>query len=248
VSNIEGKKHLTLLAKLSILKNNKPFIKVLSIDVAFALQWLLTIMMFPYFCIHSIGHEEWIPVMTATNLAAAIITVAILPYLGRRIQKRQIIFIGCVFLLVSAAVLWFTTGFAGVFIFQLFTGVGSGLFFSTCESMGPDVSDYTEWKTGAVVPGIITATAMFYFKFFAAISSYAVGALLSIGGYDVTLEIQSGFTSSVIRYSMVICIVACAAACMVINARLHELSAENLAFYKNDIKRRETERVELTNG
>lgn len=89
----EGKQ-LGLFQKLSVLKQNKPFAKVLILQVAFALQWQLVMMLFSFFCIHNLGHEEWMSLLTSIGVAATIGTVALIPYIGRVFNKRLIVFIG----------------------------------------------------------------------------------------------------------------------------------------------------------
>lgn len=229
-------KQISLLKKLSVLKNNKPFWKVLGVQVAFALQWGLTMVLFSYYCIHNLGHEEWLPILTTTGVAVTIATTALVPFIGRKFDKRPMIFIACALMLISAAVLWFTTGFVGALIFQILKGIGAGLVFTTTGAMWPDVTDYTQWKTGVAVPGIIIATGLFCFKIFNALSSYASGAILSFGGYDPNLEVQSDFTLSTLKGSLVIGIVVCIVVTIIVNWFLRELSIDKVAKYKADIE------------
>jgi len=232
----EDGNNLSLREKLSVLWKNKPFFKLLVIQVTFALQWVITLILFSYFCIHNLGHEEWIPILTMIGVAAQIVTTMILPYFGRKMEKRQLIRIGCILLLIAAIILGFTNGFVSALIFQVIKGLGIGLVFTTTGAMWPEVTDYTEWKTGVAAPGIILAVSLFCFKVFSAFSSYAAGAVLSIGGYDATLATQSSFTLNAIRMGMVVSVIACIIVTMITNSSLHELSAEKLDSYRNDIK------------
>ena len=86
--------------------------------------------LFSYFCIYNLGHEEWLSVLCIIASITSIAATAALPGIGRHTGKQTIIFLGCLSMIVSALFCTLATGFWSALLFVIFKGIGYGFCIS----------------------------------------------------------------------------------------------------------------------
>ena len=224
-------RELSLRTKLKAIFGDKVFGKLLLLHCSFCFEWLLSLTLFNYFCIHNLGHEDWIAPLTTAGVVVEMGTTLLLSRLLRAHEKRTLITAGCGLIILSGVTLLLSRGFWTALLFQVLRGIGDGILFGCSWSYWPDATDYFQWKKGLALPGIVLATGSFCIKCTNAVSSYLSTWVLEIGGYDPLLETQSAHTLTVLRYGTGFCIVAACLFTMIVNSRLTELTKEKVLMY-----------------
>lgn len=224
VSNADDAgEQMTWLEKLKYLKNNAPFFKLLAVQFSWQIAWFGSMVMFSYYCIYVLGHEEWLASLSVVGVIAQLVVAGSVPKLAGRFSKRHLVLTSCALITLSGAVLALSGSYTGALIFQLLKGCGVGLIYTCTYAMWPEVVDYTHQNTGHTVPGTIYGIQSFTTKLASATSSYLSTLVLTLGMYDGNKYIQSAQTVSWIKYSMVCMLCLCAVTAFIITRRLKEL-------------------------
>lgn len=234
---------LTLKEKFALLRGNKPFWKLVLVIVMFMFHYYYSMAVFTYFCIYDLGNPAWVSPLLSLGMAAQVITTVALIFVGRKVEKRMLMVSGGISILLSCVVLFFAHGFAVAVIYEVFLGVGNGIFNSIAFASLADVSDYTEWKTGIAIPGLISAFATFMMKIGGALATLLASQLLVWANYDAVLEVQSQETQFFIRcgfagFSFICILIATGTA-----YSLKELKKEKITAYRMEIN----EKVKMQN-
>lgn len=234
-------KAMSFREKCRPLKKNRPFWKLIGIIVFFMAHFYMSSTLFTYFCIHNLGHEEWVSPLLTLGFGVQIVVTAALFYLGRRFEKRTLLIAGAACILLADALLLTAVGFEAAACYQVLLGVGNGMFNGIAFAMLPDVTDYTEWKTGVALPGMISAIATFAMKLGGAAATFLASQVLVWARYDDMLPVQSAFTKDVLRYSLPIMSALYVTVALVLALRMKEVSREAVAGYRAEIDGREME-------
>lgn len=192
---------LTLKDKLTILLHSKIFLRVLLLNAGIMLATVESVL-FSYFCIYCLGHEQWLSVLCTIASIAAITATAVLPWIGRRAGKRAIIFLGCVSLGISALFCLLADGFVTALLFVIFKGVGYGFCISCSGVLLAASGDHIESETGIAIPGLVMAMGSFICKILMGICTFLGTQILTLAQYRGDLAVQSVETQNQIRYSM----------------------------------------------
>ena len=223
---------LTLKRKLSLLfRNNRPYMKLLGVQLAFMFQWIASMTIFSYFCIYNLQHESWVAILATVGILVQVGVSLLIPKLGMRFEKRTLMMTGLLILILGALILLFANNFFMALAYQLLRGLGNGLMYNVLFSMWADASDYTEWKTGIAIPGIALAIGTLVMKLATALGNYYSAGLLTIGHYDSTLEVQKQGTLDVIRYGFAGAILVGCLVSLLIVFTLKEFSRQNMEKY-----------------
>ena len=251
VSNkTEDGKNLTFGEKLALLKGNKAYIKLLLVQFGFMFAWMASITLFSYYCINVLGREDWVASLSTIGVVAQLLTTVLIPKLAGEIQKRKLISIGSILIIVSGVILICTSNYFSAVVYQIVRGVGIGFVYISVYTLWTDMTDYVEYSTGTAAPGIVYAIESFSTKIFVAVSSFYAANLVKFSGYDATLAAQSESTLSVLKYGVVAVMVLGGAVSYFANRRLKELSEDNLEKYRSSLAVKRAERAEpnLING
>ena len=224
--------------KCGPLKDNSPFWKLIGIIVFFMAHFYASSTLFTYFCIHTLQHSEWISHLLTTGFAAQILITFCLFYLGRHVEKRTLLLGGITVLLLADGILLGAQGFAMAAVYQILLGIGNGIMNSIAFAMLPDVTEYTEWKTGIALPGMISAVATFAMKMGGAISVFLASRILVVAGYDETAAVQSSFTCNILRFSLPVLSAVCLGVVLILTIRTKELSGASLEKYRKELDER----------
>lgn len=212
---------LTLPEKLRLLTGSRVYKKTLFMNAALMLAVVETVL-FSYFCIYVLGREDWIAPLYTMGSIASIAVAGFLPVLGRRLTKRALIAIGCGLLLVSALLCAIAASFPMMLAFVICKGLGYGLTISCCGILWATTADHIEAESGIAIPGIVMASGSFVQKILMGACTFLGTLVLSLGGYDQTLEVQNRVTQNWIRYGIVIFLSLAALAALTADWRLTE--------------------------
>ncbi len=105
--------------------------------------------------------------------------------------------------------------------------------------MLPDVTDYTEWKTGIALPGMISATATFAMKMGGAASTLLASQVLVWAGDSDQLTVQSDFTLQMLRVYLPAFSIIFLTAAITPSFRMKEVSRKAVEGYREEIDTRE---------
>ncbi len=240
----EDGKNLTFDEKLALLRGNKAYFKLLLVQFGFMFAWMASITLFSYYCINVLGREDWVASLSTIGVVAQLLTTVLIPRLAGKVQKRMLIFIGSLLVVISGVILIFTSNYFSAVIYQIIRGVGIGFVYISVYTLWTDMTDYVEYSTGTAAPGIVYAIESFSTKIFVAISSFYAANLVKFSGYDAILTTQSENTLLILKYGVVAVMVLGGAVSCLANMRLKELSEENLEKYRRALSSKRTERAE----
>jgi GPH family glycoside/pentoside/hexuronide:cation symporter len=233
-----GGKQMTFREKCRPLKHNRPFWKLIGIILFFMAHFYMSSALFTYFCIYNLGHEEWVSPLLSLGFGTQIAVTVLLFYLGRRYEKRTLLLVGGGCIIVADLFLLAAGSFGGASVYQLLLGAGNGLFNGVAFAMLPDVTDYTEWKTGISLSGMISAIATFAMKMGGAASTLLASQVLAWAGYSDRLPVQSDFTLQMLRVCLPVLSIIFLAAAMLLSLRMKEVSGRAVAEYRKAIDAR----------
>lgn len=94
-------------------------------------------------------------------------------------------------------------GFAGFGVWLVYVSIfafGNCAFWTLYYSMMYDISELDEFKNGTRREGVISALMSFFQKLGAAIATWLLGILLSLGGYDGTMDVQPDSAINMIEH------------------------------------------------
>lgn len=144
------------------------------------------------------------PMLQATCMAslstAQFIGMFLCPWLNGKFEKRTLVITGLVMAEIGYAALFLggTSTTAATVAYFIF-GLGFAISFTMYFALMPELFDYLEYVIGYPVSGIASSLTQYLVKVGNALCATAVSAVLVIGQYDATAEIQTEFTKGVIR-------------------------------------------------
>ncbi len=212
---------LSLRKKFSILLHSRVFFKVLCINAGLILASVESVL-FSYFCIHNLGHEEWMSMLLTVASLSSMLTALLLPHFGTYFSKKQIITIGGVSLLLAATVGAVMQSFWGCLAFVILKGFGYGICISCSGILWADTADYIADKTGIAIPGLVMASGSFVQKMLMGVCTFLGTVILTLGQYDESLPVQTAYTQAWIRYGITAALLTATLIMLVANYSLNE--------------------------
>lgn len=229
---------MTLGDKLSLFKGNKPVWKLVGIIVCYFFHYYFSQTVFSYFCIYVLGHEEWIAPLSSLGFAVWTVMNVLLFFLTKYFEKRSLLIFACISILAANVCLVFADGYTLAVAYQVLLGAGCGIINCIAFALIPDLSEYTEWRTGKQIPGMLSAFNTFAFKLGVAVSILASSQLLNLAHYDGAKAVQSFETVQFIRFSLPVVSSVFIAAALILTLMLHELNSDKLKLYREEINNR----------
>jgi sugar (glycoside-pentoside-hexuronide) transporter len=180
--------------RIRTLTGNRPLIVLVLFFLFFQIAFSLFRTVELYYFKYVLGRDEYFPVAMLAAHICAIIGMAVMPLLAKRLDKKWTALSGCVagclFLLliylVPESLFW---TIAGICLSYLFLAIPFALFFG----MVPDTVEYGQWKTGIRAAGLVFSAFTFTQKFSMAISVALASWILEAVGY-IPDQIQTAFT------------------------------------------------------
>lgn len=176
---------------LKALRNNKPLYGCIGILLFFILMSTYFNNFTSYFCIYYLEHAEWTAPLTSVRMVVASLMAVIIPVMARRLEKRKMVFMGCLVCIVSFFIMYAVNSFGVLMVAMVTYGIGYGLIMPNVWAMIPEASDFGEWKNKIAAPAFIYAVCMFALKVASGFASYFVGLCLDLVGFDSTLTVQT---------------------------------------------------------
>ncbi len=211
--NTIGSSLLEILENFKEAFKSPPFVK-LCISTFFIFNAFNTIAAFSFFIIvyHLFNGDAGAAGVWPTlfgSLASLVTTFLVIPtvaWMSKQMGKKNAFMLSQGISVIGYIMLWFLfiPGKPYMFIFALpFFSFGIGSLFTLMMSMTADVIDIDELKSGKRREGVFGAIYWWMVKFGFAIAGLLSGAIMSVVGFDPTLEVQpeSAVTGLRIFYS-----------------------------------------------
>jgi GPH family glycoside/pentoside/hexuronide:cation symporter len=146
-----------------------------------------------YFVKYNLGNENLVGYYNVLSALPALLILPFMPLLRRKLGKKGLLYLSLAISFAGFAGLYLLPGeeIALIFVFQFIRSVGFGVVGAFIWSLIPEAITYGEWQTGKRISGIANALIGFFFKFGLALGGFVPGIVLSITGFDSTLEVQS---------------------------------------------------------
>ncbi len=234
----ETGERLSFKKKLSFLKGNYAYFKLLTAQFGFMVPWFATIIMFAYFCINILGHEDWVAILSTIGIVVQLIVTVFMPKLAKKTEKRTLMIWGGIFVILAGVILIFTRGFIGALLYQIIRGIGIGLVYISVFTFWTDMTDYVEYRAKSAAPGVVYAVESFCTKIFGALATYYSTLILTFGKYNAELSVQTDGTLAWLRFGMVGIMVVGGVIITVCSLALKELSEKNLQMYRAVLQER----------
>lgn len=200
----QGKKaeHVPIIRSLQGLFTNKYWVLMLITLVVMYFMMSCFYGSAAYFVQYVMGDlDDYAKISNALSLAQ-IITMFCTPFVTRKLSKRNTLLLGAAIQIIG----FVGTGLAGTsvsvqMVMSVVKGVGFGCAAAVMFGLLQDAITYGQWKNGFGTIGMGNAASSFGMKVGSGIGTAALGAVLDCGGFDHTLEIQSGPALSAITFS-----------------------------------------------
>lgn len=164
-----------------------------------------------YYCREILGNSNFYGLLTLTTVIPVLLGTLIVPALMKRFGKKQIVQAGLALQILCLIIqTLFPRNVLLVFVLSLFKGFGMVPMQVALFTLAGDIVDFTKWKNGIRVEGFVTSVNSFGIKVGTGLGSAMLGWILAFGGYDGTLEAQSG---SALNAIIIIATIAPAVCC-----------------------------------
>lgn len=188
---IRQKEKVNVAKTLKAVFNNKPYLVFLTNIIWMFGGYSIQMGAIIYYFSYVVGSVKLASVVATLSTLLPIISNFLVPFLSKKLIKRNIFQLGSAIQLIGLLIVFF----GGVSMPIVLSGVaisslGFGLKQSIYFSMQADPVDYSEWKSGLDVAGTMSAVNGFAGKVAMAVAGSASAALLAMGGYDANLAVQ----------------------------------------------------------
>lgn len=136
-----------------------------------------------YFAETILGNKNLVSSIGNSVYISQIVAMFAVAFLIKRLGKRNVMVIGCIFNIIGLIFMLFTTNYIFIIICGIIRGIGSACMGATMWAMVSDTIDYGEWKTGYRTEGLVNSACSFGFKIGNGLGSALLGWIISLGGY-----------------------------------------------------------------
>lgn len=185
-------KPLPFKESVKALKGNSPWWLLLLLNVFMYMSLIMMSQSTIYYLTYNVNRPELVPVMNGIS-ALSLISILFVPFLSKRIGKRNTLLLGLVLGIIGQLVVYF--GAASTLIGLMITGrvityLGFGFVAGLKFAMIADTVDFGEWRNGVRAQGLLMAASTFGVKFGMGLAGAISAWILDIGGY-VANQVQS---------------------------------------------------------
>ncbi len=142
--------------------------------------------------------------LLAISTIVAIPVSLVAPRIVLKIGKRNLLILGSVlYIVASLGMYFFCLNPMVVYVFAIAAGIGGAIPNNVCYVMTAETIDYGEWKHGKRVSGILMSFIGFSVKIGGSIGGLLSSYVLSCGGYDASLAVQSESAKAAISMNFI---------------------------------------------
>ncbi|MED4071954.1 MFS transporter [Priestia endophytica] len=184
--------NISVKQTLSYLKINRPLqLTLLAAFLGFGMPISQGLSI--YFAVNNLGSASYMALLNIPALIVIPFIPVIVPFLTKRYEKKYVFLISSILNALVLLCLWFVgydnLGF--VFTMNAITTIFSLMNATIISLLITDAIDYGEWKTGNRFEAISFAVQAFASKCQGAISSFVIGLVLTIIGYQAAGHSQT---------------------------------------------------------
>lgn len=173
---------------VQVIKTNKYIYPIAGITLIAALWCGMNIG--NYYYLYIVGDIALSGIMSIFGFLA-IITMALYPVLMKKISIKQLIILGCAFTIPGGLITFFAQkNLAMLAVGSVLLGISTLPINYMSSLMVIDCALYNEYKGIKRMEGTLNSIVGFANKIGGALASFIVGILLSISGFDGTLDVQ----------------------------------------------------------
>lgn len=144
-----------------------------------------------YFAQYNLGDSNKYALIANVLSISQIATMFVTPFLMKILTKRQIMNVGICIAFVGFAGTGFTNSYPVIVAMSVVKGIGFGCSSAVGFGLLQDSITYGEWQNGYSSAGMGNAASSFCMKLGSGFGTAALGAVLSVGGFDAAAATQS---------------------------------------------------------
>ena len=198
----QEEKPIRFLPAIRILLREAPFFRVISSLIILYIPWAMYSSILAYFCTYNLGHEEWMNPIALASLAFSVVVGLAASPVVRRIGKKKMIGVCTVILAISAVMFAFVKDLPTLLLFCIIKDIGQTGAYICIHAYVPEVNTKVMTENKIAVTGLIIGIISAFGKIGLALGNYFSSAVLTVGGYDAALSVQSAATLDWIRFSV----------------------------------------------
>lgn len=200
------KENISVIKSLKGLFTNKYWVLML---IALVIMYFMMSCFYgsaAYFVQYVMGDLKDFPAISNALSISQILTMFCTPFIMKKLKKRNTMLLGGVIQMLG----FIGTGLAGAnltaqIVMSVVKGIGFGCGAAVMFGLLQDAITYGQWKNGYGSVGMGNAASSFGMKIGSGLGTAALGAVLSLGGFDAALEMQSSsaLTAIVVSFAWI---------------------------------------------
>ncbi|URZ02186.1 glycoside-pentoside-hexuronide (GPH):cation symporter [Clostridium felsineum] len=191
-----------------------------------------------YYVTYYVGKANLVKWYSAIGTFPALIIIPFIPWLSRKLSKKQLMTISIITDIVGMVGLFILpkTWIVPIFISRGIASVGNGMISAYMWALIPETVEYGEWKTNKRLGGMIYAVIGFFFKCGNALGGMIPGIVLAASGYVAhKAQTPSALHGILITTAIIpICLYAVAIFCM----RFYNLDKDTYSKISAELQKR----------
>ena len=183
--------------------SNKPLLLLCLIFIVVFNNVTISTSVGMYYIKYNVGREDLTSIFILFTSLPGLISLAIMPYLVKKVGKKQLLILGTIVSMIGLAGLYIFSakGLFLVFASRFVAGFGATLIMALIWDMVPDTIDYGEYTTGKRLAAINNAAVGFFFKIGTALAGIIPGFILDRAGY-VPNTVQTPQALDAIKFTL----------------------------------------------
>lgn len=183
---------ISALRSIQILLHNKYWVLMLIAQFALFVIYIFQGASLPYYCKYILGNDNLMALVNLIAVSGVVAAFLIIPIFIKKVGPRNTGIIGILVgiagtvirMLAPTNMVVFIVGFCLVmFATSVIAAIHPALLINTCE--------WNDYKYGYKIAGMTNSAASFGGKIGAALGQVSLGLILTAGGYDPMIEVQS---------------------------------------------------------
>lgn len=197
----EKRSAAAILHEVGFLLKNRYWVTMIIFTACASLSTMMASM--AYYAQYVAGDMSVMGYMTVLNMAPTIVMLLVAPFIIKRFGKSTVMRLGVICQLVGFGVMWFMGNGASLYIGLVLSAFGQGGSSATMMSFIAEAVDYGEYKFGVRTEGIGYSVNISVQKLAQALAALILGVILTWGGFDASLMVQSDKAITAIKIAFI---------------------------------------------